>query len=563
MRLLRRFFSPPVAVVSAAIAMALVTAQTASARAEGIEGGTGGRKITIFYTAETHGTLEPCGCTSDPLGDIARYAEVVRGAARTANVLLVDAGNLSYPESSPPKQHAADKLRARFLATELAKLGPFAAALGETDIEAGATNDVDPPRIAVNFSPATPGSASPVLAPTLVKSVGGVRVAVFGVADPAIADKLRLKAEDPVAAAKREVARLRGLGAELIVALAPIDKPMARRIAREAAPDFVVLGRRVGQGQARAERAGNAFLVAPADELQRVGRIDVVWRGQGPLTDAGSREAFALRRVEIDKAVSRLDEELASWTSRSGGDASFIEGKRKERAELIAERASLDRPWAPPSSGSYFSNQLVALRRSLPRDPIIAGAMKRLDKEIGAINLRTAAPPPPREPGRPYYVGDAKCGRCHKDALSFWKKTVHASAWQTLVEGGKQNDYKCVSCHVTGYGQIGGTSLGHVDGLRSVQCEVCHGPGSAHVAAAGLEDPPAVRTDTPASLCTTCHTEQHSDTFQYQPYLRDVLGQGHGAEARKKLGDGPTGHQLRTAALARAKQAGKAELEGL
>jgi hypothetical protein len=90
-----------------------------------------------------------------------------------------------------------------------------------------------------------------------------------------------------------------------------------------------------------------------------------------------------------------------------------------------------------------------------------------------------------------------------------------------------------------------------------------HGPGSTHVAAEGLEDPPAVSRATPASTCTTCHTEQHSDTFQYEAYLRDILGPGHGAPARTKLGDGPTGHTLRTAALARAKQAGQAQAAGV
>src|SRR4029077_19041605 len=112
----------------------------------------------------------------------------------------------------------------------------------------------------------------------------------------------------------------------------------------------------------------------------------------------------------------------------------------------------------------------------------------------------------------------------------------------------------------TGYGQVGGSSLGHTDRLRDVQCEVCHGPGSAHVAAEGLEEPLALSRGTPASTCTGCHTEQHSDTFQYDAYLRDVLGPGHGPTARKKLGDGPSGHTLRTAALARAKQAGRAQV---
>lgn len=110
---------------------------------------------------------------------------------------------------------------------------------------------------------------------------------------------------------------------------------------------------------------------------------------------------------------------------------------------------------------------------------------------------------------------------------------------------------------------MGGCSLGHTDHLRNVQCEVCHGPGSIHVAEKGLEDPPAVHTETHASTCTSCHTEQHSDTFQYQAYLRDIIGPGHGAAARANLGAGPTGHELRNAALARAKAAGAAEAQKL
>ena len=290
-----------------------------------------------------------------------------------------------------------------------------------------------------------------------------------------------------------------------------------------------------------------------------MGRLDIVWRGKGPLTDGGGPEAAALRRVEIDQAVARIGKELEAWAAASAGDPAFIAGKRREREALLAERAKLDAPWQPPE-GSYFTNRLIPLRRSLPRDKAIEAEMKKLDARIAAINLANAAPPPPPEPGRPFYVGDRKCAACHKTAAGFWKKTVHAHAWQRLVEGGKQNDYKCVNCHVTGYAEVGGTSLGHTDHLRDVQCEVCHGPGSKHVAEEGLEEPLALRTQVPASVCTTCHTEQHSDTFQYEAYLRDILGAGHGPAARKKLGDGPTGHELRTAALARAKNAGKAQV---
>jgi cytochrome c554/c'-like protein len=515
----------------------------------------GERRLTIFYSGEVHGTLEPCGCTSDPLGDVARYAAEVRATARSTPTLMVDGGGLSYPETSNPKERGADELRARFLARTLPSFVPFAAGLSDLDLRRG--TDVTPRRLAVNVGD------SPALAPSVLKTVGGIRVGVFGVADPALAEKLGVRVDDPISAARREVDRLRRSGAEVVIALAPLDRALARRMARAASPDIVVLGRQLGKGQARAEQVGSSFLVAAAEELERVGRLDLVLRGAGPLSDSGGPAAAALRRQEIDEATARLDDQLKSWAKTAGGDPSFVATKRREREALAAERRQLDAPWAPPANGNYFTNELIPLRRTLPRDPGVAAAMRRLDREVAAINLRHAAPPPPAEPGRPYYVGDAKCGACHKEALAFWTSTVHATAWRTLVAVGKQNDYRCAGCHVTGYGQVGGSSLGHTDKLRDVQCEVCHGPGSIHVAEKGLEEPSSVRRDVPASTCTACHTEQHSDTFQYEAYLRDILGPGHAAAARQKLGDGPTGHELRSAALSRAKSAGTAEAKSL
>lgn len=98
--------------------------------------------------------------------------------------------------------------------------------------------------------------------------------------------------------------------------------------------------------------------------------------------------------------------------------------------------------------------------------------------------------------------------------------------------------------------------MGFTKKLESVQCETCHGPGSVHVAGEGIEEPLAIKRDTPETVCLVCHTEQHSDTFQYDPYMRDIVGAGHGPKRREKLGPGVTGHELRSAALAKAKVAG-------
>src|SRR5205823_3997123 len=83
------------------------------------------RRFSVIYTAEVHGAVEPCGCTSDPLGDISRLATVVQAARKeTGAVLLVDGGGLLYSEGgTSARERAADELRAAFLASEFEKLG--------------------------------------------------------------------------------------------------------------------------------------------------------------------------------------------------------------------------------------------------------------------------------------------------------------------------------------------------------------------------------------------------------------------------------------------------------
>jgi hypothetical protein len=192
--------------------------------------------------------------------------------------------------------------------------------------------------------------------------------------------------------------------------------------------------------------------------------------------------------------------------------------------------------------------------RRLPCDPEIVARKRALDTAIATANLAgAAAEPPTPAPGKPGFAGIEECGFCHKAAVDFWKKTRHASAWETLEEAGKQANRDCVGCHVTGWQEPGGATLARNEALRDVQCETCHGPASLHVDADGKERPRSVTLAPEADLCATrCHTPEHSDTFQLEAYLRDVTGPGHGERLRKALGAGPTGHELRSAALAKA-----------
>src|SRR5688572_269606 len=55
------------------------------------------RELTLFLLGDLRGTIEPCGCTTDPLGDMARTARVIADARAAGRaVAVLDAGSLLY-----------------------------------------------------------------------------------------------------------------------------------------------------------------------------------------------------------------------------------------------------------------------------------------------------------------------------------------------------------------------------------------------------------------------------------------------------------------------------------
>jgi hypothetical protein len=514
--------------------------------------------VSLFMLGQVHGYKEPCGCTSDPLGDMARLAALVRGARSPA--LLLDAGGLRYDATPPAAERRPQARRtADFLEGLYQRLGAIVGLLPE-DLHGG---DLPPSRrVCANLT------GRPVL-PHVLRQVGPLRVGVFGLASPEAPWPAGVQVSDPAAAARAQVALLRQQGAQLVVALAGLPRPAARRL-MQAAPgiDVLVVGAELDdKGAEDPEPVGGGLLIVPAYQGQRVARLDLFldqgrpvmsWR-RGPGWQ--KREAERLRREE-----ARQRELYERLRADPAAEPAFVRRIEKELAGLRRALADLQRP-QPAPRGGYVTMELVPIRRSLPRDPQVAREMDALDRRIAEENLAAVTEPPPPPPrGQPAYVGNAGClGKCHyhEEAFPFWQKMVHARAWSTLVRAGKELSYDCVGCHSIGFGQPGGSNLRSlafpgqpikgriVPDLRDVGCEACHGPGSLHVAS-----PAKVPVPTPKpgkELCLGCHPKEHSDTFDHVPYLRDILGPGHGEEERKKLGEGTTGAQLRKAALEKHK----------
>lgn len=485
----------------------------------------------VLFTAGIKGYTEPCGCTLDLiLGGIDRVTGCLRELRDIApDVLVLDAGNLlfEYPELRDA-QRAQEVRKTEVMLAALSRAGTFATTPGPTDFANGvpfyrtAMAGSEVRVISANLThlgvPLGPGFA---LAP-----LGDLQVGIVGAADPDGLDSVpELEARAALGAVTEAVESVRAEGAEVVVLLWQGDLAAARTQLRDVTGlDFIIIGQ--PRNTDEVERVGSAITLEAYDQGRTVGRLKLVHGEAEAWTNArgGSNEEIA----RLERVIAGIEAQLAGVPEN--GDAPPIVVRQRER--IATHRAELEQMRAATvdfSQPRTFHYVPIAMEPGLPVDDEMTEAMRRYNSELRAINAANIEPPLAVTGGMPEYVGVDACARCHPAAVDFWRSTSHSHAWETLVEREKEWDRSCVSCHATGYGAPGGSSLGHTEGLTDVQCEQCHGPGSLHAASPDVRGAPlGVVLETTAGTCTGCHNEEHSTRFDYESYRERILGPGHG-----------------------------------
>ncbi len=274
----------------------------------------------------------------------------------------------------------------------------------------------------------------PLLAPYVLKTVGGVKVGVFGV----MSDKMdlgpardSLYVEEPTAAARRSVKELRAKGATVVVALSQLGKVESEDLAAGVdGIDVVIAGHNVPLVN-KGRQVKSTMICYGGEQGQNMGRTIVTLDAKGRAA-ALENEVFVLlpevgERAEVARVVKDFED-------------AFNERMRKQEKEKAAQQAAV---------------------------------------------LET----------QERYLGSEVCMKCHAAQGEQWKSTPHAHAFQTLVDAKKDATPECVPCHVVGFKQPGGYVSSHeTPHLKNVQCENCHGIGTQHEAFA--KQPRAVTEQT-------------------------------------------------------------------
>jgi hypothetical protein len=482
---------------------------------------------------------------------VARLSALVKDAraAYGENVVFVDGGDTLYEK--PTDNAAVDacqaEARTTLLASSLAAAGLAATIRGPLDDVRG--KDARDALLQKHGIKSVDDGAAIDVVRDIDKV--GVRVVVVGVNDDADYGK----AGSAVAAARAE-SDASGVPV-VVVLLVQGDAAAARAAARAInAVDVVVVGK-AQEAPSPAIVEDGAVIIQPGWQAQHVAAIDVVVKGragQAPLA-LDDRQALAEARIKLlDTRIAEIDKLLAA--SPDGQTKDF---QAQRRTRFFDERAALLTTSYAPLSTPHIAVRSIPLRRGMAEDAAAAAGLAAYEAAIPDLVTRceSTAVCPESAPGERRYMGVRTCVACHAAAVNFWKTALvdvkgtdkngvenihpsgHAIAWDTLVHVGRDKDRSCVGCHSAGFDVAGGacTTTDIVKrGLEGVQCESCHGAGSAHVAGGG--DKALIQRGVPEATCRGCHLPPHIQTtasFVYNERLLKVLGVGHGEAAAKAI----------------------------
>ncbi len=416
--------------------------------------------LPIFFTCDTHGRLEPCGCFVGQFGGLTRLKTVLDAEA-PAGALKVDVGDAA----AGPEDY--DFIEYRYMVQAFAAMHFDALNLGAREAQftaaqlraLGQTSAV--PLISANLLQNS--SRQPIFNAYRIVERGAYHVAIIGVLDPRFAQKLGdgLAVGDMENAVEKSLAQVRGK-ADIIVLLAFTDEATLARLAAEFYECQVILGGKVSQPAQQLQKENRSLIYFVTNEARALGILRLRYAKGAPLKVIGNE-------------IRLLHDKIPQ-------DASFQELMRSYRKDIRSARLGVD-------DAKYLSADTVP-------------------------GVRTAAA----------YVGTGTCLSCHPSAAGVWAASAHAHAFKTLLNRGADADPKCVGCHTVGFSTPSGYRREfRADKLVDVGCESCHGPGSLHVreregdASVHFSFRPLDAGD-----CIKCHYGEFSRPFDWKEFWPKV-----------------------------------------
>lgn len=416
--------------------------------------------FSVFYTCDTRGHIEPCGCTSGMAGGISRR-QTYLAEARPRDFLLVDAGDVA----AGPRPW--EVLELEYILKGYDKMGYHAVNIGHRELSFSfdalekLAEQYDRFVSANLIGP----DGQLVFEPYRVTELStGYRCGIIGITDDSVlSDSIGegISLTPPADALAKFLPELKKK-TDFIVLLAFADKPTMEELARRFFEVDVIIGGKVEQASNELIRENQSVIVFTTDKGKTVGRLDILTT---PEEDWLYTNDFFL-----------LEESM----NRDAQVAAFVEEYKLQLKE---------RDFHPLKDDEEGLSSISASRS------------KNADR----------------------YIGEESCVACHTTEHDIWAESAHARAFEALERQGNQYNPKCLKCHTVGYmASDGYSNLKLTPKLKNVSCEACHGRGDHHAKLMAEQQLSVQRVIMKHTLCTECHDKDNSPDFDEGKYWEKI-----------------------------------------
>lgn len=427
-------------------------------------------KLTILYTCDTRGHIEPCSCSEGEAGGMDRrqthLVKLETGPNPLTHRLLVDAGNVT----AGPREW--EILEARYILQAYEMMGYDAVNLGATEVSLSAdklrelvghfggfvsTNVVDK-------------SGQPLCPPSRIVTLpdtGGYTIGILGIVDDTVppqdlGEGVRILPPEDIL--PRHLPDLRKKS-DLVVLLAFASEERMKALAERFYEIDVIVGGDVLQPSGTPDLANRSTIVYITDKGKGVGRLDLAPGPQG------------LQLLANDIKV------LVEETPPNPDMSALIEKYHADLAEAVGDEAP-----------------------------------NLHDDEEGLTNIRST-----RNPNADTFAGADACKGCHPKAYDAWAASGHTRAYEALARRDGQSNPDCLPCHTVGYGASDGfVSAALTPQLGGVTCESCHGRGAHHARLEAGEEVNGPVIGFRTVECVVCHDTENSPRFDRAVYWEKI-----------------------------------------
>ncbi len=391
-----------------------------------LEAGSASVRLTVLATTDLHGNLYPVDYyTGEPVNrGLAKIAALVRDArADNPNSLLIDCGDTiqgtpleTVFQNSVRNGQAGGKPDPMMLAMN--ELGYDAMTLGNHEFNFGLANIAEArraarfPWLSANTRLA-PGSRQLAFAPYILKTVGGVKVAVIGVTTPSI--PMWEKPENyagyrfvrPLEAMEETLAGLRGQKPDIVIVAAHSglgggdrkDDAADENTLREAAQkvrgiDAMVFGHT--HQETAEQRIGDLLLVQPKNWGSSLARIDFTLEkkpeGGWRITEKRSRLIPVTKETAVDEKILALarpyHEAAERWLNTPVARSAKTLDGRRARLEDSALVDAIQRVQLESAKADVSFTSLFDTRARIEKGPVTVrqiAALYLYENELYAI----------------------------------------------------------------------------------------------------------------------------------------------------------------------------------